>query len=63
MLFDDEVLSCQHTTLLTHRLQVRQRYDNGEDVSGQAQQQQQQHGFPGGFGGFPGGGNFHFKFN
>lgn len=48
VLFDDE---------------VRQRYDNGEDVSGQAQQQQQQHGFPGGFGGFPGGGNFHFKFN
>jgi len=48
VLFDDE---------------VRQRYDNGEDVSGQAQQQQQQQGFPGGFGGFPGGGNFHFKFN
>jgi DnaJ family protein C protein 3 len=41
--------------------EVRQKYDNGEDVSGQAQQQQQGHGFPGGFG-FPGGGNFHFHF-
>jgi len=39
--------------------ELRGKYDNGEDVSGQAQQQQQQHGFPGGF---PGGGNFHFHF-
>ena len=46
----------------------RQRYDRGEDVSGNPQQQQQ-HGFPGGFpfggfpGGFPGGGggSFHFQ--
>jgi DnaJ family protein C protein 3 len=46
----------------------RARYDRGEDVS-QPQQNQQQHGFPGGFhfpGGFPhgfpgGGGGFHFR--
>ena len=41
-------------TILTDD-ELRQKYDNGEDVSGQAQQQQQQ-------GGFPGGGNFHFHF-
>lgn len=38
--------------------ELRGKYDNGEDVSGQAQQQQQG-GFPGGF---PGGANFHFHF-
>ena len=47
-------------TILTDD-ELRQKYDNGEDVSGQAQQQQQQGGFPGGFR-FPGGGNFHFHF-
>jgi DnaJ homolog subfamily C member 3 len=37
------------------------RYDRGEDVSGQ-QQQQQQGGHPFGFGGFPQGGGFQFHF-
>merc|ERR1712185_706320 len=49
--------------------ELRGKYDRGEDVSGQAQQNQG--GFPGGFhfpGGFPGGGGggggqqFHFHF-
>ena len=39
---------------------LRRRYDAGEDVDDanamNQKQQQQQHGFPGGFGGFPGGG-------
>jgi tetratricopeptide (TPR) repeat protein len=33
----------------------RAQYDRGEDVLNQGGQQQQQSGFPGGFGGFPGG--------
>ena len=45
-----------------HDKELRAKYDRGEDVSGQAQQQQQ-HGFPGGFpGGFGGGQQFHFHF-
>ena len=45
--------------------ELRGKYDRGEDVTGQAQQQGQQHfhGFPGGFpGGFGGGQQFHFNF-
>jgi len=43
--------------------EARAKYDRGEDVSGNPQQQAQPHGFPRGFQGFQHGGQrFHFRF-